>query len=502
MVKINSSHYSGYENNNLSNIEFTYPNGTIIPSWLESGDIASFSQSPPGYTTAQVANAPSSTVTVSFWLRPVDNGYWGISGNYWENAVSGVSNSCGGAYYFFIEAGGNPPTESWSITNSAGNTFRDFPGVTVLPNQWQQFVGVYNGTDLVVYMNGVQIGNPVPATGPLEPSSALTISGNNPVTSSGGCNPISGNLADVQVYNTALSSSQIQELYSSGLSGGPVSKTNIVAWYPLAGNVKDYSGNNNNGVANSVIYSGVGPTSTNTTYWLKLGSIPGGGGEQVFMDFAPKSDNLFNTVNTGEAPQLSTTYGEYDDGANVFNSYWNFAGTTLPSGWTDSGSVTINNGVTIPSSSTDSYIKTSSTSYSPLNLITEFYVNANLPTSSGEDFGYNSVGVPGTNAFYWKIDNVSYEQVVTATSTYNIFAHGLEYTGYNIFGLATISSTAYAYVNYNQVGNTGSYVYTGSTFLSFENNYNGATGVSVTLTWLRTLAYPPNGVMPSAFVAS
>ena len=44
------------------------------------------------------------------------------------------------------------------------------------------------------------------------------------------------------------------------------------------------------------------------------------------MGIASTSINLFNTVNDGEAPQLSPTYAEYDDGANVFNFYSDFKG--------------------------------------------------------------------------------------------------------------------------------------------------------------------------------
>lgn len=37
-IIVNSSAYSSFESANLSNIEFTYSNGTVVPSWLESGN--------------------------------------------------------------------------------------------------------------------------------------------------------------------------------------------------------------------------------------------------------------------------------------------------------------------------------------------------------------------------------------------------------------------------------------------------------------------------------
>ena len=67
-------------------------------------------------------------------------------------------------------------------------------------------------------------------------------------------------------------------------------------------------------------------TSTNGLWWLKIAAIPGGSSETVYVGFAPTSANLFNTVNDGEAPQLTSTFAEYDDGKDVFSYYNNSNG--------------------------------------------------------------------------------------------------------------------------------------------------------------------------------
>lgn len=74
-------------------------------------------------------------------------------------------------------------------------------------------------------------------------------------------------------------------------------------------------------------------TSNNqvVTYWLKLGSFTS---TTVYMDFFPQNENVLNTVNTGEAPQLSSTYAEYDDGQDVFLEYGDFLGSAGFDGWT------------------------------------------------------------------------------------------------------------------------------------------------------------------------
>jgi hypothetical protein len=61
-----------------------------------------------------------------------------------------------------------------------------------------------------------------------------------------------GSIANVQVYNTVLSTAQIQTLYSEGMGGAPIAGAGLVGWWPLDGNSNDYSGNNNNGVATNV----------------------------------------------------------------------------------------------------------------------------------------------------------------------------------------------------------------------------------------------------------
>src|SRR2546426_2808694 len=75
------------------------------------------------------------------------------------------------------------------------------------------------------------------------------------------------------------------------------------------------------------------------------------------MGLASTSTNLFNARTVGEALQVSSAYGEYDNGANVFPFYDSFAGTTLDTNlWNqyESNSIqgslagmTINNGLVL-----------------------------------------------------------------------------------------------------------------------------------------------------------
>ncbi len=133
-------------------------------------------------------------------------------------------------------------------------------------------------------------------------------------------------------------------------------------------------------------------TSNHALWWLKLGSIPAGSSQTLYMGFAPTSTNLFNTVNDGEAPQIPcgstptsscSNYAEYDDGANVFNFYDNFAGTSLnTSKWTVSGiTYTVNNGFSATATSADGYIISKNVAIDPATNIIDFY-GTNFQTST------------------------------------------------------------------------------------------------------------------------
>ncbi|MCL5239010.1 MAG: PQQ-binding-like beta-propeller repeat protein [Candidatus Marsarchaeota archaeon] len=50
-----------------------------------------------------------------------------------------------------------------------------------------------------------------------------------------------GQIADVQVYASALTPSQISQLYLEGVSGPPIQGASLVGWWPLSGDANDYA---------------------------------------------------------------------------------------------------------------------------------------------------------------------------------------------------------------------------------------------------------------------
>lgn len=102
----------------------------------------------------------------------------------------------------------------------------------------------------------------------------------------------------------------------------------------------------------SWLESGNSSASTSSVVWVELSSsIPAGGCSTAYMGFYPLSTNNFNAAGyLGEAPTLSPSYGQYDNGNLTFSFYDNFAGTTLSRAWYTTGAVgyySVNNGLTV-----------------------------------------------------------------------------------------------------------------------------------------------------------
>ena len=129
-----------------------------------------------------------------------------------------------------------------------------------------------------------------------------------------------GSLANFQIYNTALSAGQVQQLYREGISGDPLA-TNLVAWYSLNGNSNDYSGNGNNGIMfgniNLASASSIPNANANATSAF-IGNFNG--------------QSSYVSANT---PQISTAAG----GRNTvsFWMYWSGNTNQMPFGFSNYG---------------------------------------------------------------------------------------------------------------------------------------------------------------------
>ncbi|MFP3290123.1 MAG: hypothetical protein RXN31_02850, partial [Candidatus Nanopusillus acidilobi] len=294
--------------------------------------------------------------------------------------------------------------------------------------------------------------------------------------------------------------------------------------------------NPNNGQLSYSWYEGqlINGSTYCDVWWINIpNGVPANSNVTIYMYIGNSSDNYYSQYYpyVGEAPYLSSTYGQYDNGNYVFNYYWNFNGTSAPpriNVYTSYGSVTFNNGVTIKGGTSqtggENGIATA-VSFSP-PIIVEYY-GTQSTSPSGESWGWNMVGfsnylsssytTPFSGGTYTLLD-FEYAPNGKASSTPN--ANPFTTQGGNITGgtLPTPSSnlfplsvwtqiyTSSAYYTYQNYVNSTGYI-TGASntaSLPFEimvgNNEASYAPNGMTVYWLRVRAYPPNGVMPSIYI--
>ncbi|EEZ92579.1 MAG: hypothetical protein BJBARM4_0839 [Candidatus Parvarchaeum acidiphilum ARMAN-4] len=258
--------------------------------------------------------------------------------------------------------------------------------------------------------------------------------------------------------------------------------------------------------------------SKNALYWIKTGSIPASSSITVYMGFAPTSTNLFNTVNVGEAPQLSATYAEYDDGANVFNFYDNFAGTSLnTTKWNSYGSdqtsgslsgISVNNSLSLTGGGTaglshETWIADTNIQWNS-NIILDVYEDSPSASTTfrwgmtntvpGTYFGGNpAFGIQAYKDGNWYTNAYSSAAIQNKIGSYPT-------NTYNIYSISATESRIIYYLNsYSSAPNAGQTIttnipaFSSTIFLALTNAYTNPIYVR----WVRTRAYPPNGVMPS-----
>ena len=197
-----------------------------------------------------------SAFTISFWFQ-LDS----LATDH--NLISkGLYSS---AYSFFIQArpsqapGVNKSYHARLTTNGSTSTVINSAQTTWTTSDWYHLVLVYTGSEAGYYINGDQLGAFTAFSGTVGPgatSETLKIGrleGNE-------SKDTNGKIADVRIYNVALSAANAKELYDDSkviiptkndASGGFVTQTNLIGWWPMVDGVGNYaydgSGNGHTG---------------------------------------------------------------------------------------------------------------------------------------------------------------------------------------------------------------------------------------------------------------
>ena len=123
-----------------------------------------------------------------------------------------------------------------------------YPNANITVGRWYHFVGIYDGSKLLFYVDGVLIDDSVSLTGSLPSTTSEVFIGTYDY---GNSNTFDGKLSNAAIYNSALTPSQVSTLFNFGTP-----ETNISfspqAWWKLDDQtaITDSSGNGNTGTNN------------------------------------------------------------------------------------------------------------------------------------------------------------------------------------------------------------------------------------------------------------
>lgn len=262
-------------------------------------------------------------------------------------------------------------------------------------------------------------------------------------------------------------------------------------------------------------------SSANILIWCKIpDSTPSTASDtNWYFGWASQSTNLFTTTNAniGEAPYLSSTYGQYDNGANVFSYYVSWGNlASLPTGWgtfQESGSFAINylttntelsatssmptwGGInTLTPSSLTSYpniLDSLQASQSPTQQVFGYCDN----TNTGNCANSNAIRSIGTGIGSCSLNsNICFSNIGSQVQLSETFS-----TTPSVYSIESPSaSSANVYASYNQI-----YVATGlSTTLS--NNwldYAVSNQEQYYIYWTRARIAPPNNIQPTVTIGT
>ncbi|HUY70321.1 MAG TPA: hypothetical protein VMV00_01995 [Candidatus Baltobacteraceae bacterium] len=270
------------------------------------------------------------------------------------------------------------------------------------------------------------------------------------------------------------------------------------------GNIRFYSGAKE--LNSWCEYNCTSSSAINTLFWIKLPQgLPANTNTVISMYFLPKTVE-YDGIFAGEAPQLSQSYAQYDNGGNVFSGYTVFGGlSTLPAGWTNEVStLTFNptniNIVQAPGSTNEAVYTTSLYTQAQVPFVLDMLVGTTSAPGFGGNIGLAPTTVSSvcsgyaTGTWYYSGGIRAYATGDCGIDEGSLIAAYVPSTNYLVTMSYVSATNIVASVNYgapqSSTKSQGAY-----TYLTFQVNPNQASNFNVY--WARYRAYPPNGVMPT-----
>ncbi len=315
------------QGNRLYDISGNNANGAITYSSWSLPDYASFFDGSSAYveipTTSQLN---STTFTVSFWMNPR------LYGNAQDNLTLPAASSSSSASVLVSHT----YNSMWWMTFGDNNEMSMYVENSITPsqccqsviaynavpqlNKWYMVTGIANSTYIKIYINGMLV-QEQPIIGSVQKAGNSIVVGTGFGAQATSYGYFSGQISNLQIYDTALTSAQVQELYNSGIAGSPVSASSLSGWWPLDGDAKDYSAYLNNGtVFGNLTNLNLGNLqSTNANYTSLLSASFNGVSDYSYISTnISQVSNALSVALWVNASSLSKMTSS--DGYSIFNS--------------------------------------------------------------------------------------------------------------------------------------------------------------------------------------
>jgi hypothetical protein len=276
----------------------TYPTGKYNKSIYFDNRAATSTGLANCYSSFSVSSAglTSNSLTASIWIKP-----------YYAFPVAGINQNflfltdTQTTYQLGINSGINQSQMFSYISSSPSVTLTN--GTNLTSQVWNHFTTVFSNvnqtasnTSVSYYFNGTQVGS----TSNVARTGISVLSFVNLCATGGGYNGGWGELDDLRIYNTALTSTQVQSVYSSqgAPAPGPVMPQPRLAW-AFDGTTAPYIGSATGTTTGSVSYS--------TGKYIQAVNI---------------TNNPVGSPNAGANYITWTNYGTFNPSVGVTACFW------------------------------------------------------------------------------------------------------------------------------------------------------------------------------------
>jgi len=202
-------------------------------------------------------------ITLCAWIRPDV-----------VNAEQGIATKWGATTQYELELTATGKA-SFGVNASGGSTLVN-GATTLTPSVWQHVAGKQTTTDVFVYLNGVQDGTSTVERSIVNTNASFLIG------KFGTGTPFDGRIAEVAVWNIALSDTEIAAL-AAGYPASMIQAASLKGYWQIQGTASpepDTSGNGNSATINGTLAAADGPLVK--TGGAKAGLVGAGPSESIF----------------------------------------------------------------------------------------------------------------------------------------------------------------------------------------------------------------------------